>query len=595
MELDSVVVSDDQGVTVTFQSGDTDSDSILDIGETWVYTATGSAGIAGTAYTNVGSVTADDPLGNEVTDTDSSTYTSANPSLSIEKSTNGVDADSLPGVIIAPGGVITWTYTVANTGNVELDTVVVVDDQGVTVTFQSGDTDSDSILDVGETWVYTASGTAGAAGTSYTNVGSVTADDPLGTEVSDTDSSNYTSTNPSLTIEKTTNGVDADSAPGVILSAGDAITWTYTVANTGNVELDNVVVSDDQGVTVAFQSGDTDSDSILDIGETWVYTATGTAGVAGTAYTNVGSVTADDPLGTEVNDTDSSSYTSTNPSLTIEKSTNGTDADALPGLILTAGDAITWTYTVANTGNVALDNVVVSDDQGVTVTFQSGDTDSDSILDVGETWIYTASGSAGVAGTAYTNIGSVTADDPLGTEVNDTDSSSYTSTNPSLTIEKSTNGIDADTLPGAILTAGDAITWTYTVTNSGNVELDSVVVVDDQGVTVTFQSGDTDSDSILDVGESWIYTATGTAGVAGTSYTNVGSVTANDPLGTEVSDTDSSNYTSTNPGLSIEKSTNGVDADTLPGVILTAGDAITWTYTVAVSYTHLTLPTTPYV
>ena len=130
----------------------------------------------------------------------------------------------------------------------ELDTVSVVDDQGVTVVFQSGDIDSDSILDLGETWIYTATGTAGAAGTTYTNVGTVTANDPLGGVQTDNDSSNYTSNNPGISIEKSTNGQDADTLPGVILSAGDAITWTYTVVNTGNTELDSVVVTDDQGV-----------------------------------------------------------------------------------------------------------------------------------------------------------------------------------------------------------------------------------------------------------------------------------------------------------------------------------------------------------
>ena len=219
-----------------------------------------------------------------------------------------------------------------------------------------------------------------------------------------------------------------------------------------------------------------------------------------------------------------------------------------------------------------LDTVALVDDQGVIVTFQSGDTDSDSILDVGETWVYTATGTAAAAGTAYVNVATVSANDPIGNAVNDIDESHYTSANPSIAIEKSTNGVDADTLPGVIVAGGSAITWTYTVTNTGNVELDTLNVVDDQGVTVTFQSGDTDSDSILDLGETWIYTATGTAGVAGTTYTNIGTVSANDPLDTAVSDTDSSNYTAGNAGINIEKSTNG-----------------------AVSYTHLTLPTTPYV
>ena len=57
------------------------------------------------------------------------------PSIDIEKATNGVDADD-PNAgdapqIAMPGGLVTWTYVVTNTGNEPLNNVVVTDDQGV--------------------------------------------------------------------------------------------------------------------------------------------------------------------------------------------------------------------------------------------------------------------------------------------------------------------------------------------------------------------------------------------------------------------------------------------------------------------------------
>ena len=53
--------------------------------------------------------------------------------------------------------------------------------------------------------------------------------------------------------------------------------------------------------------------------------------------------------------------------------------------------------------------------------------------------------------------------------------------------------------------------------------------------------------------------ASGTA-TAG-QYANVGSVTAVDPFGTRVDDSDPSHYYGAAPGIEIVKQTNGVDAD----------------------------------
>ena len=96
---------------------------------------------------------------------------------------------------------------------------------------------------------------------------------------------------------------------------------------------------------------------------------------------------------------------------------------------------------------------------------------------------------------------------------------------------------------GPVLTPGAPVTWTYVVTNPGTVPLSNVTVTDDNGTPgniaddflPTFTGGDTNSDGLLDPGETWTYTATGTVGT--TDYCNVGSasgtngttVIANDP------------------------------------------------------------------
>src|SRR5690606_28192509 len=53
----------------------------------------------------------------------------------------------------------------------------------------------------------------------------------------------------------------------------------------------------------------------------------------------------------------------------------------------------------------------------------------------------------------------------------------------------------------------ETISYTFTVTNEGNVSLSNVIVTDPLIAIITGPSGDTDSDGELDVTEIWTYTA----------------------------------------------------------------------------------------
>jgi hypothetical protein len=474
---------------------------ILGAGESFTCSVSDTAVIG--LYTNVG--TASGAFGaTAVSDSDPANYTGAPrfipaPAIDIEKYINGDDADVAPGVELIEGDSVTFEFVVTNTGNVALTGVNVVDDVlGAICGFGS--------LDVGGSG--TCSVTGAAAIGLHTNVGEVTGLYE-GTEVSDSDPANYTATprfipNPLIDIEKYINGEDADQAPGVQLIEGDALTFEFVVTNTGNVALTDVNVVDDVlGAICGFGS--------LGVGESGTCSRAGLLAAVG-EHTNIGTVTAD-YNGNELSDSDPAVYTAEPrlvpaPAIDIEKLVNGEDADAPTGPVVIVGDLVTFDFLVTNTGNVDLSDVTVTDDvMGEICGFGS--------LAVGETGTCTVTAEA-VAG-QHTNIG--TASGAYGgTSVSDSDPANYFGKEvfvpkPGLDLEKLVNGLDADTATGPIVPIGSTVTFTYIVTNTGNVDLANITVADDKlGIICQI--------ALLKVGESFTCTKTSTA-IAG-QYTNLG-------------------------------------------------------------------------
>ena len=225
------------------------------------------------------------------------------PGITIVKYTEGEDANTAPGPMVAAGGGVDFTYVVTNTGNVPLDNVEVNDDHLGTITTFTGDTNGNGLLDPGEVWTYTADDTATAG--QYENLGTVTADSPFGF-VTDSDPSHYFGSAPGVDIEKLTNGQDADAPPGPTIDEGATVTWTYVVTNTGNVPLQSVVVTDSVRGTESSFTGDTNGNGLLDLTETWTYTDSDTADPG--PYENTGTVNAQSPIGQPVSDSDLSHY-----------------------------------------------------------------------------------------------------------------------------------------------------------------------------------------------------------------------------------------------------------------------------------------------
>ncbi|MCT8330761.1 DUF7507 domain-containing protein, partial [Albidovulum sediminis] len=161
--------------------------------------------------------------------------------------------------------------------------------------------------------------------------------------------------------------------------------------------------------------------------------------------------------------------------------------------------------------------------------------------------------------------------DGFGGSASDSDTASVpVDYEPEITVEKVTRheGTEGDGLMGVV--AGDEVRWAYYVTNSGNVTLSNLEIVDDNGTAADtsddfslsgggivgveaggFNVGDTDLDGIFDVGETWEFESTPAYIVPDDllSYENEVMVTADGPCEDTVSDSDTSGFTVLPPGM----------------------------------------------
>jgi hypothetical protein len=324
---------------------------------------------------------------------------------------------------------------------------------------------------------------------------------------------------PGIDIEKFTNGIDADDPPGPSVPVGDPIEWTYVVTNIGDVALTSFVVDDDQLGTIDCP------ESALRVGQSVTCTLQGISEEG--LYRNEGRARASDGT-TRVSDTDVSHYTGTDDAsaaIEIQKATNGEDADDAPGPIVNVGDPVAWTYVVTNIGNVEIAQLEVSDRPAGPVPCRA---DS---LDPGESTNCALNGTAEAG--QYTNQARATAASRLG-EVSDTDLSHYFGSDPDVSLDKQTvsGNVAGD---GNELPIGCPVTWTYEVTNTGNIELSDIVVTDDKQGTARCPSSHLEpSDSM---------TCQLTDEVTEGLYENLGTVSANAPVDNVVEASDESSYT----------------------------------------------------
>jgi uncharacterized repeat protein (TIGR01451 family) len=343
--------------------------------------------------------------------------------ITVDKTVDSITGGTQDGKADSAGDVINYLISITNSGNVPLTNVTLTDPNATNITYLSGDTGNDQVLGVGEVWIYSAKHTVTQAELDSDGGGDRDIDNTAtghafynATEVLDTDDAAAPLVfDPELDIQKdlvnVTNGNDP--VDNKADKAGDVINYHITVANTGNITLTNIVVDDSQAnpgsivrVLPNVPSALDDGDNLLEVGEIWNYTAQHTvtqadldaqipAGENGIFVNTAGADSTETPRDTD----DAETPLVYDPELNIQKDlvnvTNGNDP--VDNKADKAGDVINYHITVANTGNITLSNIVVSDLAAdansivrVLPNVPSALDDGDDLLEVGEIWNYTA-------------------------------------------------------------------------------------------------------------------------------------------------------------------------------------------------------------
>jgi hypothetical protein len=401
---------------------------------------------------------------NTIADNDSATVTIAN-------TTNGAETGPVNGVMTLTQTAVSSVntviaYTVAGTATSGLDYTAL----SGTVTIPAGSTTAtitipvtnDAIVENSETVIITLTSVSSGLATLGATLTATNT-------IADNDSA-------TVTIANTTNGAETGPVNGVMTVTQTAVSSVntviaYTVSGTATSGTDYTALSGTvtvpAGATTATITIPIIDDLVVDPAETVIVTLTSiSSGLAtlGATLTATNTIADNDVA-----------------SLTVAKAVNQAN--------ITSPQTLTYTITVANTGNIPLTGPVITDtlSNGSALTLTSGPTLTSGdaaplgTINVGETWIYTAT--YAVTQANINNGATITNSATFKTNETILQSSSTVSTTITRTPQLTT--LKTASTPGPAA-AGAVITYTYKVTNSGNVTMTNVFVGDTHNGSGTF-------------------------------------------------------------------------------------------------------------
>jgi len=508
-------------------------------------------------------------------------------------------ASTVPDPLI-PGSVVVFDITVENTGNVSLegvtlsDTLRRADDTRISpdpvATFVSGDGGAIDILDVDETWTYRVSHTMtqddiDAGGLSNSVLARAT--DPFATDVEDlSDDGTGSGSQPTFVGVAPLPSVEAVKVITTsTIAVNETVTFEITVENTGNVTLSSVDVISD---TLTRNDG-ANTPLVLSSGPDFVSATMGS--VAGTLLVDeIATYRASYVL--QQADVDAGGITNTATAQgtapggetardITDNGTSGSGGDdptvleipADPSVALvkslqsggptfeTLNQELVFAFEVTNTGNVTLTDPITITDALIT--------------DAGQTISCPLPPLAPQASLTCTASYFVTQDDLDTGSLTNTDVTVPATQLPSLEMGKV-----ADEITSANFIVGAVASYTYTVTNTGNVTVTDLVTITDNRIEASDIQCPVFPIDGLAPGAEFVCTASYVVtvdDVALGSVTNNASATDGTVVSPLVSETIPVDGT---PALSIDKVLTAVNGDTGLTSFAAVDDILTYGFTV---------------
>jgi gliding motility-associated-like protein/uncharacterized repeat protein (TIGR01451 family) len=442
--------------------------------------------------------------------------------IAITKTATLVDVNS--NGIDDVGDRIDYTFTVTNTGTVDLTDVKVTDalatvtpSTGISLAAQAVDNSTFTasyVIQQSDVNNGTYSNTAAvSAKTPSSNTISDNSDDPTNATNVDPDNDGnpddatvvYFDQEPSVSLLKT--GMLEDANSDGFPNEGEKIRYSFTVQNTGNVSLTGITITDPlvaiSGGPIDLEPGVTDTSTFFAL-----YTLT-QADIDSRSITNAAVVTGKDPNNADISDNSDDPANATNvddngdgdpdddtvialaKNAEIEIFKTGAFVDSNTDGVGQIGETIGYIFDVYNRGNVTINNITITDPLGNVVggpiSLAPGASDNTSFtfsypldqddIDTGE-----VINRATVIGSDPDNV-AVTddSDDPTTAVAQDATVVELT-TDPKIALFKTS--VFNDENGNTFADIGETITYTFDVRNVGNVTLNNIMVSDPK-VTVT--------------------------------------------------------------------------------------------------------------
>jgi len=403
---------------------------------------------------------------------------------------------------------------------------------------------------------------------------------------SDSDAAHYFGAHPGVSIVKRTNGEDANAAPGPTILAGGPVQWTYIISNTGNVPIADISVTDDNGTPFTEADDFTAACESTNLGPGDEQTCSATAQAVIGPYANNAEVfvqpkIGSTPIGPSITDSDLSHYFGANISYTLEKTTNHESADnTVPGPFIEIGQPVTWAFTVTNTGNIALTDVEVFDNNGTpSITGDDPLVCTISVIEPGQSNPLDSCILDGIAQAGqYANIGRAKVE-MLNKDFVEYDHGHYYGYDPDQLLDMTVtlNSHPTGSPPGIFIPVGGDIQLLYTVYNSSPSQMTINGVTDDSG-TPGVSSDDAIFCQNVVLASFLTHVCPGpiTQALSG-QHTHTGHVSASVGL-TLLEHDASSSYFGVQGGITLDVHTNGQDPAAALDLPINVGDPVVWEY-----------------